>query len=65
MADQRDQGVRQITTHRELMTYVIEHRSSCRQRASCDLNEVLTLRESARSAYERPIVVQANNRNKV
>lgn len=49
MADPVDPGVPDSTTHGELFSYVIEHRSSCLQRPSCELNGVLTLRGSARS----------------
>jgi hypothetical protein len=49
MADPLDPGVQDSTTHRELFSYVIERRSSCLQRPSCELNGVLTLRGSARS----------------
>jgi hypothetical protein len=37
------------TTHGELMLYVIEHRLSCEQHRSCDLNQLLTLRGLTRS----------------
>ncbi len=65
MAESHDPDVRQSTTHRELITYVIEDPPSLRQRASCDWTPVLTLRETGRSLTERSAVVRANDRRKV
>ena len=52
MADRDDLAERQSTTRRELITYVIEQPASHRQRLPSDLNELLTLRESGRLAWE-------------
>jgi len=52
MGEPIDPDQLQSTTHRELIPYVIEHRSSCRQTLSCDLNGVLTLRGIERSGPE-------------
>jgi hypothetical protein len=58
MADPRHAERRQSTTRRELITCVIEDPSPCRQRASCDLNQVLTLRGSRQLSslkIDRPV----------
>jgi hypothetical protein len=65
MADLLGHAPDRSTTHRERITYVIERRLSRKQSASCDLNQVLTLRGSARSAYETAAVVPSVNRHKV
>jgi hypothetical protein len=53
------------TAHREWISSVIVDSSSCRHRASCDLNQLLTLRGSGRSVIKGAAVVWANNRHKV
>ena len=53
MADQAMHAYQESTTHSERVTYVIEHPSSWRQHLSCDLNQVLSLRDSARPTPAR------------
>ena len=65
MADPIDSGVQQSPAHRERITYVIKHHSSWRQRSSCDLNGVLTLRGFERSGYERSTIERSNDSHKV
>ena len=65
MAERADSDVGQGTTHDGLILPVIEHQSSCRQRASCDLNGVLTLRGFGRSVHEGVSVVPSNGSHKV
>ena len=65
MADLRTRDVLRSTTHRGLITCVIEHQLSWRQSLSCDLNQVLSLREFTRSACERSVVPSPENRHKV
>jgi hypothetical protein len=65
MADSADSDARQSTTHRGLITCVIEHPSPRRQSLSCDLNGVLTLREFGRSANQKSTVEQPNDGHKV
>ena len=64
MVDHATRKGEENTTHSERITYVIEYSSSWRQRPSCDLIQVLTLRESARSTLERQLIVR-RNRHKV
>ena len=65
MADSGPGDARQSTTHGELITCVIERRSSRRQSLSCDLSQVLTLRGYTRSEDEGLVVVHQQNRYEV
>jgi len=65
MADSRYPHVRKSAARREWIPYVIEDPASCRQRPSCDLNQLLTLRGNGRSVTKGAAVVRANDRHQV
>ena len=65
MADHASFASGLSTARRELLTCVIEGPSSYRQRASCELNQVLALRGNGRFVSHGPVVVEADDSRKV
>lgn len=64
MADHIVRQRHRDTRRGELFLCAIEHRPSWRQGVSCDFNQVMTLRETARCRCEGALVVQSRNRRR-